>query len=63
VKALALGAEAVQLGRAMAYGLGAGGSAGVDRALQILTSEMNRALGLLGCNSVAELGPQHVRQV
>jgi (S)-mandelate dehydrogenase len=63
VKALALGAEAVQLGRAVVYGLGAGGSAGVDRALQILTTEMTRALGLLGCNSVAELGPQHLRHV
>jgi (S)-mandelate dehydrogenase len=63
VKALALGAEAVLLGRATLYGLGAGGEAGVARALEILTAETDRALGLLGCNSVSELGPQHVRRV
>ncbi len=63
VKALALGAEAVLLGRATLYGLGAGGEAGVARALEILTTETDRTLGLLGCNSVSELGPQHVRRV
>ncbi len=63
VKALALGAEAVLLGRATLYGLGAGGEAGVARALEILTTETDRTLGLLGCNSVSELSPQHVRRV
>jgi (S)-mandelate dehydrogenase len=63
VKALALGAEAVMLGRATLYGLGAGGEAGVSRALEILTTETDRTLGLLGCNSVSELGPQHVRRI
>jgi (S)-mandelate dehydrogenase len=63
VKALALGAEAVLLGRATLYGLGAGGEAGVDRALEILTTETDRVLGMLGCNCVSELGPQHVRRV
>jgi (S)-mandelate dehydrogenase len=63
VKALALGAEAVMLGRATLYGLGAGGEAGVARALEILTTETDRTLGLLGCNSVSELGPQHVRRI
>ena len=62
VKGLALGAEAVLLGRAMLYGLIAGGSAGVDRALTILTAEIDRALGQLGCNSVAELAPHFVRR-
>jgi (S)-mandelate dehydrogenase len=62
VKALALGAEAVLLGRATLYGLIAGGAAGVDRALTILTTEIDRALGQLGCNSVAELAPQFVRR-
>ena len=62
VKALALGAEAVLLGRATLYGLIAGGAAGVDRALTILTSETERVLGQLGCNSVAELGPHLVRR-
>lgn len=61
VKALALGASAVMIGRATLYGLAAGGEPGVDRALGILTSEIDRVLGLLGCNSVAELTPEHVR--
>jgi len=62
VKALALGAEAVLLGRAALYGLIAGGAAGVERALTILTTEIDRVLGQLGCNSVAELAPQFVRR-
>jgi (S)-mandelate dehydrogenase len=61
VKALALGAEAVLLGRATLYGLIARGPAGVDRALAILTTEIDRVLGQLGCNTVAELGPHFVR--
>ena len=61
VKALALGAEAVLLGRATLYGLIAGGAAGVDRALEILNTEIDRVLGQLGCNSIAELTPQYVR--
>jgi (S)-mandelate dehydrogenase len=58
VKALALGAHAVGIGRPTLYGLTAAGEPGVDRALQILTSETDRVLGQLGCRSVAELGPQ-----
>ena len=61
IKALALGAEAVMLGRAPLYGLAAGGEPGVARALEMLYTETERALGMLGCNSVSELGPQHVR--
>lgn len=61
IKALALGAEAVMLGRATLYGLAAGGEPGVARALEMLYTETDRALGMLGCNSVSELGPQHVR--
>jgi len=63
VKALALGAQAVMLGRATLYGLGAGGEAGVERALDILCTETDRVLGMLGCNSVSELGSRHVRRV
>lgn len=63
VKALALGAKAVMLGRATLYGLIAGGEAGVERALSILTSEIDRVLGQLGCNSIAELTPALVRRV
>lgn len=62
IKALALGAHAVMLGRATLYGLAAGGAAGVDRALTILTSEIDRVLGQLGCTSVADLTPQHLRE-
>ncbi len=63
VKALALGANAVMLGRATLYGLAAGGEAGVQRALEILTAEIDRALGQLGVRSVAELGPHLLRRV
>jgi (S)-mandelate dehydrogenase len=63
VKALALGAQAVMLGRATLYGLIARGEAGVERALAILTSEIDRVLGQLGCNSLADLTPAVVRRV
>lgn len=56
-KALACGAEAVILGRAVNYGLAAGGSAGVARALDILRDELDRTLALNGCCSTADLSP------
>jgi (S)-mandelate dehydrogenase len=62
IKALALGAQGVMLGRATLYGLAAGGEAGVARALEMLCTETDRTLGLLGCNSVSELAPVHVRR-
>jgi (S)-mandelate dehydrogenase len=62
VKALALGAHAIMLGRATLYGLAAGGEAGVSRALEILTIEIDRVLGQLGINSVADLGPHLLRK-
>ena len=55
VKALCLGARAVLIGRAYAYGLGAGGEAGVARAIEILRTDIVRTLKLLGCDSVALL--------
>jgi (S)-mandelate dehydrogenase len=61
LKALALGADAVMLGRAALYGLGAGGEAGVSHALGLLRAEMERALTLLGCRSLDELGPHLIR--
>jgi (S)-mandelate dehydrogenase len=61
-KALALGADAVMLGRATLYGLAAGGEPGVRRALEILTSELDRVLGQLGVCSVDELGPRLLRR-
>ncbi len=60
VKALCLGARAVLVGRAYAYGLGAGGEAGVAKAIQILRADLVRTLKLLGCTSVAELGGSYV---
>jgi (S)-mandelate dehydrogenase len=58
VQALALGADAVLLGRAMLYGLAAGGEAGVQRAIDILATEISRTLALLGLRSVEELSPE-----
>ncbi len=55
VKALCLGARAVLVGRAYAYGLGAAGEAGVARAIEILKADLERTLRLLGCPSVDEL--------
>jgi (S)-mandelate dehydrogenase len=62
IKAIALGADGVMTGRATLYGLAADGERGVDRALEILTSEMDRAMGQLGVNSLADLGPHIVRR-
>jgi isopentenyl diphosphate isomerase/L-lactate dehydrogenase-like FMN-dependent dehydrogenase len=61
VKAICLGARAVLCGRAFAYGLAAGGEAGVTRALEILRSDMERCLKLLGCRSVDALNESYVR--
>ena len=55
VKALCLGARAVLVGRAYAYGLAAAGQAGVARALQILKDDVERTLRLLGCPSASSL--------
>lgn len=54
-KAIGLGARAVLIGRAYAYGLGAAGESGVARALDILRSDLERTLLLLGCPSVTAL--------
>ncbi len=55
VKALALGAKAVLVGRPICWGLGAGGAAGVARVFQILTEEMKRAMILTGTGTVPEI--------
>jgi len=60
VKALCLGARAVLVGRAYAYGLAAGGEAGVARAIEILRAGAIRTLKLLGCASVAKLDRSYV---
>jgi isopentenyl diphosphate isomerase/L-lactate dehydrogenase-like FMN-dependent dehydrogenase len=60
VKALCLGAKAVLVGRAYAYGLAAGGEAGVACAIEILRSGAHRTLKLLGCASVARLDRSYI---
>jgi L-lactate dehydrogenase (cytochrome) len=60
VKAICMGARAVLIGRAYAYGLAAGGQAGVARALEILQADLERTLTLLGCASIQELNPSYV---
>jgi isopentenyl diphosphate isomerase/L-lactate dehydrogenase-like FMN-dependent dehydrogenase len=60
VKALCLGAKAVLCGRAYAYGLAAAGEAGVDRAIEILRTDVERTLRLLGCDSVSKLDRSYV---
>jgi isopentenyl diphosphate isomerase/L-lactate dehydrogenase-like FMN-dependent dehydrogenase len=60
VKALALGAEAVLLGRAYLYPLIAAGEDGVRRILQLFRQEIDGTLAHLGCSSIAELGPHHL---
>jgi (S)-mandelate dehydrogenase len=62
-KAVACGAEAVILGRAVTYGLASGGAEGVTRVLDILRDEFDRTLALNGCCSPAELGPDLIKTV
>jgi L-lactate dehydrogenase (cytochrome) len=60
VKALCIGAKAVLVGRAYAYGLAAGGEAGVTRAIDILRGDVVRTMKLLGCPSVSALDRSYV---
>jgi L-lactate dehydrogenase (cytochrome) len=60
VKALCVGARAVLVGRAYAYGLGAAGEAGVTRAIDILRADVIRTLKLLGCAAVSHLDRSYV---
>jgi isopentenyl diphosphate isomerase/L-lactate dehydrogenase-like FMN-dependent dehydrogenase len=62
VKALALGARAVLLGRGHAYGLAAAGEAGIDRALEIFRADLLRTMKLLGCKSVADLDGSYIQK-
>ncbi len=56
LKAVALGAKGVYIGRSMLYGLGALGEAGVTRSLEIIRKELFTTMGLCGVRSIAELG-------
>ena len=59
-RALALGANGILMGRALIYGLGAGGQAGVQKALGFIAHELETTMGLCGVNSVSEIGPHNL---
>lgn len=63
VAAIALGAKFTLVGRAYLYGLMAGGRAGVDRTIQILSEQVVRTMKLLEVTTVEELAPRHVTQL
>jgi L-lactate dehydrogenase (cytochrome) len=63
LKALALGARFVFVGRPFNYAAALGGEAGVRRALRILSSEISTDMAMLGIRSLGELGPGHVRRI
>ncbi len=63
VASVALGARFTMIGRAYLYGLMAGGRAGVDRTIEILSGEVVRTMKLLGAHSLDELEPKHVTQL
>ena len=60
VKALALGASAVMIGRPYLWGLAVAGESGVTRVLDILRAEIELALALVGCPDVRQLSPSSV---
>lgn len=57
MRAIALGASACMIGRAYQYGLGAGGEAGVTRAIEIIGNELSVTMGLCGVKRIADIGP------
>ena len=63
VTSIALGANFTWIGRAYLYGLMAGGKEGVDRALEILRTQMVRTMKLLGARTLSELKPEHVNLI
>ncbi len=63
VASIALGAKFTLIGRAYLYGLMAGGRAGVDRTIQILSDQVVRTMKLLEVASIEELAPKHVTQL
>jgi len=63
VASIALGARFTLVGRAYLYGLMAGGEAGVDRMIEILSDQISRTMRLLGVASLEELVPEHVTQL
>ena len=61
IKALALGAKAVMIGRPYVWGLAIGGEDGVSHMLELLRAEIKRSMQLLGCESVHDLDPSWVQ--
>ncbi len=55
MRALALGAKSCMIGRAYAYGLGAAGQAGVEKAISVIAKELETTMGLCGVNTIAEI--------
>jgi isopentenyl diphosphate isomerase/L-lactate dehydrogenase-like FMN-dependent dehydrogenase len=63
VKAIALGAQAVGVGKLLGWALAAGGQAGIERMLELLEIEIKTTLGLMGLTSLSDLNPSWVRHV
>src|SRR5690606_31816339 len=63
LKALALGAHCVFVGRPFAYATAVGGRQGTTRAVQLITDEITRDLGLLGVTRLQDLSPGHLRRL
>tara|TARA_A200000159_G_scaffold83186_2_gene76939 strand:+ start:12855 stop:14048 length:1194 start_codon:yes stop_codon:yes gene_type:complete len=61
LKALALGAKAVGLGRYYLYALAAAGEKGVERAMKLMVAEIERDMRLMGCSCISELNRDHIR--
>jgi isopentenyl diphosphate isomerase/L-lactate dehydrogenase-like FMN-dependent dehydrogenase len=61
LKAIALGADAVAIGKLQGWGLAAAGAAGLVRVLEILEDEIKVAMALLGVTALDQLGPAYVR--
>ena len=63
LKALALGADAVSIGRPYLYGLAANGELGVQQVLTLLNDELRRDMALLGCKNLSEVTSRHIRSI
>lgn len=61
LKALALGAKAVGLGRYYLFALAAAGQKGVERAMQLMVAEIERDMRLMGCSKISDLNREHIR--
>ena len=60
LKGLALGADAIAVGRATLYGVGAAGEAGASRALEILESEITRTMAVMGVTDIASITRENI---